>query len=359
MCTSAAEKESSDGVPPFSPSVKPPSKTRRSWPEDDYSSTSSSCVSRQHQSWTYSYMRAILAKGARQTDDDRLTLDDLYRVPSRMESRWLSREFRRHHAAAAKQSQMTTTPTKQLLVTLWHLAAPTFVPAGFCQLLTVLCQVGLPLLVRELLQVIERYPNERIPVAEGVPYAVSIFAVAVINAFGNHRHRHLALQSGIVLRAATINTLYEHVLRLTPRGHAGLTAGQVTNLMATDTQKLFEVTQEGHLIWSLPLAVVLVTVSLVLVMGPTTLVGVAVLILFVPLVERITARMLAIRHQRVAMTDQRVGVVSAMLQGVRRHQCCLFVCLFVSCHLYHDVCCDSEHCVLCVCFLTCLLANCV
>jgi len=51
-------------------------------------------------------------------------------------------------------------------------------------------------------------------------------------------------------------------------------------------------------------------------MGPTTLVGVVVLILFVPMVERITARMLLIRHKRVAMTDERVGIVSAMLQGV-------------------------------------------
>lgn len=52
-------------------------------------------------------------------------------------------------------------------------------------------------------------------------------------------------------------------------------------------------------------------------MGPTTLVGMAVLILFVPIVQFIMSRMLVIRRQRVHMTDQRVNIVNSMLQGVR------------------------------------------
>lgn len=64
-------------------------------------------------------------------------------------------------------------------------------------------------------------------------------------------------------------------------------------------------------------------------MGPTTLVGVAVLILFVPLVERLTAQLLSIRNERVKMTDARVGIVSAMLQGVRLYIFCFDYLVFV------------------------------
>jgi hypothetical protein len=63
--------------------------------------------------------------------------------------------------------------------------------------------------------------------------AIGIFAVACLNAFGNHRQRHLALKSGITIRAATVNVLYEHVLRLSPKGKVGLTSGEITNLFAT------------------------------------------------------------------------------------------------------------------------------
>lgn len=124
------------------------------------------------------------------------------------------------------------------------------------------------------------------------------------------------MKSGVVMRAAVINVLYEHSLKLTPRGRAGLTSGEVTNLIAVDTQKLYEVAQEGHLIWALPLSITLVTVFLILILGPITLIGIAVLILFVPLVERVTSRMLKIRQRRAKMTDQRVEIVSTMLQGV-------------------------------------------
>jgi hypothetical protein len=38
---------------------------------------------------------------------------------------------------------------------------------------------------------------------------------------------------------------------LSPIGKSGLTSGEIANLVAADCQKLYEVTQEGHLIWAL------------------------------------------------------------------------------------------------------------
>lgn len=68
----------------------------------------------------------------------------------------------------------------------------------------------------------------------------------------------------------------------------------------------------------MPLSMVLVTVLLLVIMGPATLVGVAVLVAFIPIVERLASIMLRIRQARVKLTDQRVEIVSAMLQGVSR-----------------------------------------
>ena len=65
--------------------------------------------------------------------------------------------------------------------------------------------------------------------------AVGIFLVACLNAFGNHRHRHLALKSGVTIRAAAVNILYERVLRLSPQGKVGLTSGEMNNLFANGT----------------------------------------------------------------------------------------------------------------------------
>ena len=70
------------------------------------------------------------------------------------------------------------------------------------------------------------------------------------------------------------------------------------------------------MIWAMPLSIVLVTICLVIVLGPTTLIGVVVLLLMVPAVERVASSMLAIRHERIKFTDKRVEITNAMIQGV-------------------------------------------
>jgi hypothetical protein len=299
MCPHHSDKEES---------ADPQISYDRSWPEERREGdTWLGLVCRR---WTYSYMNKLLDKGSKQTLDDGTNLcpDDLYRVPHTLESDYLVSKFRQHYEAERHRK-------RPFIWTLWRLAAPTFVPAGFCQLITVFAQVAIPLFVMQLLKIVEDNSGEKI-VDQGIQYAILLFVASLVNAFGNHRHRHLATKSGIVMRASVVSVIYHNALHLTPEGRKGLTTGEVTNLLAIDTQKLFEVTQEGHLIWSCPLSMLLVLILLLIVMGPTTLVGMAVLVMFVPLVQMVASKMLAIRRERIKITDERVEIVSAMLQGV-------------------------------------------
>jgi ABC-type multidrug transport system fused ATPase/permease subunit len=273
-------------------------------------------MAQQYQNWTFSYMGVVLQKGAQQTKAGaaNLSQDDLFVVPRSMTSSALIASF--SHFYQFFGSKESLSDRKRLLKTLWKIAIPTYVPAGFCELAVVLCGIAIPLLVRELLRVLEENPNKQI-IESGLPYAISIFCVSIINGLGNNRHRHLALKTGIALRAAIINIIYQHVLQLSPEGKRNLTSGEVTNLVAVDTQKIFEVTQDGHLIWALPLSIFLVSFFLYRTLGPSTLIGIAVLIAFVPFIERVTARMLKARSKRLKFMDQRVEIISNMLQGIK------------------------------------------
>jgi len=212
--------------------------------------------------------------------------------------------------------QLYTTENGQLVKVLWKLAAPTFVPAGFIELVYVISRVAVPIAMRELLLVLEANPNQGV-IQEGLPFGIVIFLAAIVAAFCQHREVHLTTKSGIVLRSALISIIYEHCLRLSSAGKAGLTPGEVTNLVATDTQKLFEVTLEGHLLWSCPLFIAIVTVLLWLVMGPELIVGVFVLIGFVPIVKKIISTMLKTRKARAVLADERINIITAMLEGIR------------------------------------------
>ena len=85
---------------------------------------------------------------------------------------------------------------------------------------------------------------------------------------------------------------------------------------ALHVNQLFEVTQEAHLIWSMPLSMTLVTVCLLTILGPSMLVGLCVLLVSVPTMERIAAKIQSIRHQRAKVTDRRVEIINSMLLGV-------------------------------------------
>lgn len=296
--------------------------------------TPSCWLYRIYSNWMYSYMNVVLSKGAKQSkggeedlDAAHLTSDDLYVVPRTMEASLLLTQMEEYYNHQASENSIPSPDTidnptsyrqkrRRLLRTLWKIAAPMYIPAGICELLVVICGTTMPLLVRELLTIIENNRNADIT-SEGLPWALSLALVSVVNGLGNHRHRHLALKTGVALRAAVVNMIYQHVLQLSPQGKQGLTNGEITNLVAVDAQKLYEVTQEGHLVWALPLSIILVTCFLYQTLGPSVLVGIAVLIGFLPLINMITNQMMKVRTKRVQYSDQRVELVSNMLQGIK------------------------------------------
>jgi ABC-type multidrug transport system fused ATPase/permease subunit len=154
-------------------------------------------------------------------------------------------------------------------------------------------------------------------IRKGLPYAITLCLAALFSALSQNRVVFLSTKSGICIRAALTSAIYEHALRLTPAGRQGLTSGEVTNLVAVDTQKLFDVMLEGHNLWSCPLLIIIVSALLWVIMGPELTVGVGVLILFVPVVQQLVSRMLRIRKARSILTDTRINILASMLQGIR------------------------------------------
>lgn len=199
---------------------------------------------------------------------------------------------------------------------LWRLGAPLFGPAAIYEAIYVACRVSMPLCLRNLLQALERNPNSAV-IEEGLPYAVLISLASLFGAIAQNRTTFLSTQSGILLRASLTSAIYEHALKLSPAGREGLTAGEITNLVAVDTQKVFDVMIEAQNLWSCPVLIVVVSTLLWRIMGPELVVGVALLILFLPIVQFFVKRMLRLRKERSKLTDVRINILTAMLQGIR------------------------------------------
>jgi hypothetical protein len=66
-----------------------------------------------------------------------------------------------------------------------------------------------------------------------------------------------------------------------------------------------------------PLSLLLVTWFLCYSMGTSTLVGIVVLIAFLPINNMVTKQMTILRSQRVELSDERVEITCSMLMGIR------------------------------------------
>ena len=256
-----------------------------------------------------------------------LSHNDLFEAPQSMHSDYLIKEF--NSAFIELKEEMMKNPKynskgfhqkalrRVFMKTLWRIAKPTYIPAGFYQLITVLVQTSTPLVVKGLLVIFENHPYASILSSNGILFAVALFLCSIIDGLAQERHKFLAFQTGISIRAATVNSIYNHNLNLSAKGKENLMTGETTNLVAIDCQKLFEVFQEGHLVWSCPLSMIIVTILLLFTLGEATLVGMASMVMMVPLVKLVITKMGAIRRKRASFTDKRVEVTTAMLQAIR------------------------------------------
>ena len=154
----------------------------RKWPEEREVNSLFSRISHAYSCWTFSYMGSILLQGSERAKTDstieKITQNDLYMTPTTMQSSFLTSQFKKYFFAVDTDEIVISTKWK-LLRTLWRLAAPTFIPAGFCQLITVLCQIAIPLLVRELLNILEETPGEKV-IEKGMPCEFSCMPTSII-----------------------------------------------------------------------------------------------------------------------------------------------------------------------------------
>jgi ABC-type multidrug transport system, ATPase and permease components len=325
------------------------------WPEND--PKRQSFLYRWCDSLFYPYMGEILDKGSKlhkermnyqevpnskhnEDDNDHnqspdvlkeISKEDIFQAPADMQANVLQERFRvlfekKHKEMLEKQSKRSKARIDAkaarkarrwaLLHVLWNISKPTYQYAAFYQLVTVLVQSLNPLAVQYMLRLLEKYPNENV-FTKGIGFAIALFACSVVESIAQERHKFLSFQSGILIRAATVSSIYHHMLNLTSKGKQHLLTGETTNLVAIDCQKLFEVCQEGHLIWSCPLSMLIVTILLLTTLGPSTLVGMMSMFLLVPLVKKVVGRMMVIRRKRAIHTDKRVDTTTSMLQAIK------------------------------------------
>nr|XP_014346315.1 PREDICTED: multidrug resistance-associated protein 5-like isoform X4 [Latimeria chalumnae] len=122
-------------------------------------------------------------------------------------------------------------------------------------------------------------------------------------------------RTGTRLRGAVLTLAFKKILKL--KNNKDVTTGELVNMFSSDGQRLFEVVLVGCTLVGGPFFAILGISYAAFFLGPTTLLGSAVFVLFYPCLMFASQLTVHFRKKCVVLTDQRVRIINEILSCIK------------------------------------------
>ncbi|KAN0063624.1 Multidrug resistance protein fer6 [Thecaphora frezii] len=274
----------------------------------------------------FSWVSPILAAGYTRP----LENDDLYLLQQHRQARSLGSRLVR--ALEQRLAQRTLTETggmrpriPPLMWAMNDVVLRYFWLGGLMKLLADVGTITSPLLVRALVDfVYDSYqartdPARAPPIGKGVALAVGLFGVQVACALLNAHAFQRGFDTGILLRAALIQAVFERSMNLSSRARSegGWSVGKLVTLISADATRIDYCGQFFHMAWTSAVQVAICIGLLVGALGYSALPGFAMLLLLSPAQAAITRRLFTLRKRSMFWTDRRNAAIDEVVGSVR------------------------------------------
>ncbi|XP_076438353.1 ATP-binding cassette sub-family C member 3-like [Babylonia areolata] len=128
---------------------------------------------------------------------------------------------------------------------------------------------------------------------------------------------YLVNNMGMKIKTALVASVYRKALTMNSQAHRQFTTGAIVNFMAVDCQKLQSVSAQLWVLVSAPLQICLAFYFLSVKLGPSFLVGVAVLLVLAPLNLRVAVAVRQYQARQLLLKDQRLKMMNELLSGIK------------------------------------------
>lgn len=257
--------------------------------------------------WTFSWMSGLMKKGA----STFITEDDLPSLVPEDES-----------ASLGRRLQKALKKHKSLSVSLFAAYGGSYAFAALLKITQDCLSFLQPQLLRWLLAYISEYQTARSHGTatpspfEGFAIAVIMFAASVAQTIILHQYFQRCFETGMRVRAGLVTAIYQKALVLSNDGR-GRASGDIVNLMSVDATRLQDLCTYGLIAISGPFQITLAFVSLYNILGWSAFVGVAIMIVSIPLNTYIARFLKRLQEQQMKNRDKRTRLMSELLANIR------------------------------------------
>ncbi|KAL3417771.1 ABC transporter family protein [Phlyctema vagabunda] len=289
---------------------------------------------------TFDWMNSLLLVGYRRT----LTETDFPQLnPSRKTGPNNAKIRKQLHERSSKGEK------HPLLSSLMYVFWREYWLAGASLLISTCVQGLSPLVLKYIIQYAsDSYYGDAPPIGRGIGLVLALVAMLTISAFAINSWVFRGLVVGGMARASLIGLIYSKSLVVSGRAKAGgispsgdtspetagheqettkntaqrhdyegWSNGKVMNLMSTDTTHIDQATMWSHMLWTVPLQLVIVVTLLVINIGVSALAGLALFAILMPLLAWSASQLARRRSQMKKITDKRLSLTQEILKSVR------------------------------------------
>lgn len=159
--------------------------------------------------------------------------------------------------------------------------------------------------------------DSKAPEWQGYVYAALFLISAEVYSILNNQFFYMAFRTAFNMQSVLIGSIFKKALRLSPFARRQSTIGEIVNLQAVDTSRLTFALLQGMIISSSIIVIILSTVFIWQILGPSVLAGVAVMVLLIPLNIFLSTQQKKLQTRQMGFKDQRVKVMNEVLNGIR------------------------------------------
>ncbi|KAH8355857.1 hypothetical protein KR200_006141 [Drosophila serrata] len=253
------------------------------------------------------YTIPIFIKGLRHTLDSK----DLYKTMKEHKSEYLGNKL----YASWELELVGSGENPSLMRALLRVFGLQF---GFFGLVLLIAEGGLrtlqPLL---LLKLISHFSHGSESTYVALFYAGALLVSVGLNVISKHPCMCGIWNLCFVARVSLSSMIYRKALRLSRTALGAATSGHVVNLISNDVSRLDSNIFHAHFLWIGPLQTVLVTYLMYLQIGMSAVIGVAFMLLFIPLQMYLGKKTSEVRLKTALRTDNRMRMMNEIISGIQ------------------------------------------
>ncbi|KAJ3111421.1 hypothetical protein HK100_002694 [Physocladia obscura] len=264
--------------------------------------------------WSYAWLNPLLKTGRAKT----LIHSDLWKLDERYTCEYLGSQLDiawKEIVQAEKTAKKPSSPGIMLLKASWKAFGAAYSWAAFYMWLYSSFQLVSAVVLMYLIEWVQNINSH--PYSYGYGLAVVLFFIQLFGTISYNKHLELTTKTGFAMRTSLVGAIYRKAFKISMEAKKEYTVGKITNLTATDTNRIDNACQWNHYIWSAPYSMITAFALLIWIMGPSALAGMAVVVVYIPFQFQIIKVLSGFRRNANIRMDKRVKMIQEVLLGIR------------------------------------------